>query len=241
MHPILESFYKQWIVPTGFSGPGYEFRMRQTERLIPFWEHVIGALDDKAIKNVQNPTDEYRKKEAYWGYAGEGPQMSLKQMATQVVAISIPQQEKYIDLQRMRSRQIWDELKHGQLHADCMLRAGFIKDEAEMMDIHDANAQPLLSYFGLTSMFPHTHPLGRCAQHYLFEGSACLMILATLEHTNDELLRHQNFSQLAEERMHFMEGKYQIDAYALTPEDQQPIVDALDYLLMPGGPRLAPE
>jgi len=28
--------------------------------------------------------------------------------------------------------------------------------------------------------------------------------------------------------MHFMEGKYQLDAYALTPEDQQPMEEAFD-------------
>lgn len=241
MHPILQDFYTKWIEPTGFSGPGYNFRMEQTERLIPAWDHVVTLVSAEAAKKAKNPSDEYRLQEAQWGYAGEGPQMSLKQMATVVLSVSIPQQEKYIDLQRMRSRHIWDEVKHGQLHADCMLRGGFIKDETEMMDMHDANAQPLLSYFGLTSMFPHTHALGRAAQHYYFEGSACLMISAMLANTDDELIRHENYSQQDEERMHFLEGKYQIDAYALTPEDQQPIIDALDYMLMPGGPTIAPE
>ena len=241
MHPILETFYKKWVEPTGFSGPGYDFRMEQTERLIPVWEGTVTFLAEQAEKDTVKPTDEHRRKEAYWGYAAEGPQMSLKQMASQVLAISIPAQEKFIDLQRLRSRHIWDEVKHGQLHADCMLRGGFIKDETEMMDIHDANAQPMLSYFGLTSMFPHTHPLGRAAQNYLFEGSACLMIACVLEYTDDEILRHQNYSQRDDELMHFLEGKYQFDAYALTPEDQQPIIEALDYLLMPGAPTLAPE
>jgi len=36
--------------------------------------------------------------------------------------------------------------------------------------------------------------------------------------------------------MHFMEGKYQIDAYALTPEDQKPIKEVFDFLLRPWAP-----
>ena len=47
-------------------------------------------------------------------------------------------------------------------------------------------------------------------------------IAATLSVIDDDLVRHQLHSQSAEEMMHFMEGKYQIDAYALTPEDQKP-------------------
>jgi hypothetical protein len=50
----------------------------------------------------------------------------LKQMSTQILSVEIDEQPKYIDLQRMRARQIWDEVKHGQLHADVLLRGGFI-------------------------------------------------------------------------------------------------------------------
>jgi hypothetical protein len=92
------------------------------------------------------------------GYAAEGPFMSLKQMSTQILSVEIDEQPKYIDLQRMRARQIWDEVKHGQLHADVLLRGGFIKREEELMDDPRANIQPRLSYFGLTAMFPHIHP-----------------------------------------------------------------------------------
>ncbi len=49
---------------------------------------------------------------------------------------------------------------------------------------------------------------------------ACLGNAATLSVIDDDLVRHQLRSQEAEEMLHFMEGKYQIDAYALTPEDQ---------------------
>jgi hypothetical protein len=54
---------------------------------------------------------------------------------------------------------------------------------------------------------------------------------------DDPLVRHQLRSQEAEERMHFMEGKYQIDAYALTPEDQKPIEEVFDFLLRPWAPQ----
>ena len=52
--------------------------------------------------------------------------MSLKQMSTQILSVGINEQPEYIDLQRMRARQIWDEVKHGQLHADVLLRGRFI-------------------------------------------------------------------------------------------------------------------
>ena len=82
-------------------------------------------------------------------------------------------------------------------------------------------------------MFPHIHPLARAGQHYYTESMACLGIAATLSVIDDDLVRHQLHSQSAEELMHFMEGKYQIDAYALTPEDQKPIEEVFDFLLRP--------
>ena len=39
--------------------------------------------------------------------------------------------------------------------------------------------------------------------------------------------------------MHFMEGKYQLDAYALTPEDQKPIEEAFDFLLKPWATKMS--
>ena len=162
--------------------------------------------------------------------------MSLKQMSTQILSVTVDEQSKYIDLQRMRARQIWDEVKHGQLHADVLLRGGFIKREEELMDDPRANTQPKLSYFGMTAMFPHIHPLARAGQHYYNESMACLGIAATLSVIDDDLVRHQLRSQEAEEMMHFMEGKYQIDAYALTPADQQPIEEVFDFLLRPWAP-----
>ena len=65
---------------------------------------------------------------------------------------------------------------------------------------------------------------------------ACLGISATLSVIEDALIRHQLHSQSAEEMMHFMEGKYQMDAYALTPEDQKPIEEVFDFLLKPWAP-----
>jgi len=99
-----------------------------------------------------------------------------------------------------------------------------------------ANTQPKLSYFGMTAMFPHIHPLARAGQHYYNESMACLGIKSTLSVIDDDLVRHQLRSQEAEELMHFMEGKYQIDAYALTPEDQKPIEEVFDFLLRPWAP-----
>ena len=59
---------------------------------------------------------------------------------------------------------------------------------------------------------------------------------AYLSVIDDDLIRHQLRSQEAEEMMHFMEGKYQIDAYALTPADQKPIEEVFDFLLRPWAP-----
>jgi hypothetical protein len=136
----------------------------------------------------------------------------------------------YIDLQRMRARQIWDECKHSKLHADVLLGKGWVKQERELMGIAQANAQPLPAYFGLSMMFPHIHPLARAAQNYYQEAIACLGIMAYLRRVDDPLVRHEHLSQRDEELMHFMEGKFQIDMYCATPDTQKPVEEALDYL-----------
>jgi hypothetical protein len=235
MHPTLHDFLDKWVYPTGFTGPGVEFRLRQTERCLPLWDKLVNQAIEFAQRDVKSGNTEYIAVRARAGYAAEGPFMSLKQMSTQILSVSIDEQSKYIDLQRMRARQIWDEVKHGQLHAD-VLRGGFIKREEELMDDPRANTQPKLSYFGMTAMFPHIHPLARAGQHYYNESMACLGIAATLSVIDDDLVRHQLRSQEAEELMHFMEGKYQIDAYALTSEDQKPIEEVFDFLLRPWAP-----
>jgi hypothetical protein len=236
MQPILNAFLDKWVYPTGFSGPGVDFRMRQTERCIPAWDKLVTLALKNAEQDLKSTHDEWKASRARGGYAAEGPFMSIKQMSTQILSVTIDEQPKYIDLQRMRARQIWDEVKHGQLHADVLLRGGFIKREEELMSDARANTQPKLSYFGMTAMFPHIHPLARAGQHYYNEAMACLGIWATLRVIDDPLIRHQLRSQEAEEMMHFMEGKYQIDAYALTPEDQKPIEEVFDFLLKPWAP-----
>ena len=233
MQPLLQDFLDKWVYPTGFSGPGVDFRLRQTERCIPLWDKLVTQAIQSAEQDLKAASDEWKAARARAGYAAEGPFMSIKQMSTQILSVTVDEQSKYIDLQRMRARQIWDEVKHGQLHADVLLRGGWIKREEELMNDARANTQPKLSYFGMTAMFPHIHPLARAGQHYYIEAMACLGISATLSVIDDPLIRHQLRSQEAEEMMHFMEGKYQIDAYALTPEDQKPIEDVFDFLLRP--------
>ena len=134
MHAILNDFLEKWVYPTGFTGPGVEFRLRQTERCLPLWDKLVAAGDQCRRERSQSGSDEYKAARARAGYAAEGPFMSLKQMSTQILSVSIDEQPEYIDLQRMRARQIWDEVKHGQLHADVLLRGGFIKREEELMD-----------------------------------------------------------------------------------------------------------
>ncbi len=236
MQPILKNFLDNWVYPSGFSGPGVDFRLRQTERCIPAWDALVTLALKSAEQDLKSGSNEYKAARARRGYAAEGPFMSMKQMSTQILSVTINEQSRYIDLQRMRARQIWDEVKHGQLHADVLLRGGWIKREEELMDDALANTQPKLSYFGMTAMFPHIHPLARAGQHYYNEAMACLGIWATLSVIDDPLVRHQLRSQEAEEMMHFMEGKYQIDAYALTPAEQKPIEEVFDFLLRPWAP-----
>ena len=96
-----------------------------------------------------------------------------------------------------------------------------------------ANYSGSRAYFGLTATFPHIHPLARAAQNYHTEAGACLGIRCTLEVNKNPLAIHENLSQYYEELMHFMEGKYQMDMFCLTPEDQKPVEEALDFLLWP--------
>lgn len=240
LHPLVQAFLEDWVHPTGFSGPGVEFRLRMTARCLPIWNGSTLRALKSAQADARTPGDEWKKQRALAGYAMEGPQMSIKQMATQLLSVPLPMQERFIDLQRMRARQIWDEMKHGQLHADVLLRGGWIAREDDLMDDVRANAQDNLAYFGLTSMFAHIHPLARAAQNYFVEAIACLGIAATLEAVDDPLVRHQMRGQQLEELMHFMEGKYQLDAYALTPEDQRPIEEAFDFLLKPWATSMNP-
>ena len=232
-HPLVQEFMDAWVTPTGFSGPGVEFRMRMTARCLPIWNGATARAVKGGEADRRLTGDDWKMERALAGYALEGPQMSIKQMSTQLLSVPMDEQARYIDLQRMRARQIWDEVKHGQLHADVLLRGGWIKREDELMADARANTQPKLSYFGMTAMFPHIHPLARAGQHYYTEAMACLAISATLSVIDDPLVRHQLRSQEAEEMMHFMEGKYQMDAYALTLADQKPIEEVFDFLLKP--------
>jgi hypothetical protein len=237
--PVVQEFLDAWVYPTGFTGPGVEFRLRMTARCLPIWNGATARALKTAEADRRATGDEWKKERALAGYALEGPQMSIKQMSTQLLSVPLAMQERYIDLQRMRARQIWDEMKHGQLNADVLLRGGWVAREEDLMDDVRANAQDNLAYFGLTSMFAHIHPLARAAQNYFVEAIAYLGIVATLQHVEDPLIRHEMRSQQLEELMHFMEGKYQLDAYALTPGDQAPIEEAFDFLLKPWATKMS--
>ena len=108
MQPILRDFLDKWVYPTGFTGPGVEFRLRQTDRCLPLWDKLVTQAIEFAEKDLKSGSDEYKAVRARAGYAAEGPFMSLKQMSTQILSVEIDEQPKYIDLQRMRARQIWD-------------------------------------------------------------------------------------------------------------------------------------
>jgi hypothetical protein len=152
-------------------------------------------------------------------------------MSTQLLSVDMEEQEQFIDLQRMRARQLWDECKHSKLHAEVLLGKGWIQNERELMSEPLANTQPLNAYFGLSNMFPYIHPLARAAQNYCQEANACLGIMAHMAMVDDPLVQHENQSQRDEEMMHFLEGKYQIEFYCTTPETQKIVEDGLDWLL----------
>jgi hypothetical protein len=243
MHPILEEFCDKWVWPTMPGAPGAAFRLQLTrERCLAGWainlERTLAAIDEELTSN----DEAWKKTHALRGYAAEGVHMSIKQMSAQLLSVDIADQEKYIDLQRMRARQIWDECKHSKLHADVLLGKGWVENERQLMAVSEANVQPLPAYFGLSMMFPHIHPLARAAQNYYTEANACLGIMAYLDRVDDPLVRHEHLSQRDEELMHFMEGKFQIDFLCATPETQQPVEEALGYLLhQVGGIRRSPQ
>ena len=232
MHPILEQFLDRWVWPTMPGAPGAEFRLRLTkEKCVKGWEislqRTLGEIEEELASN----DEAWKKEKALRGYAAEGVHMSIKQMSGQLLSVDIADQERYIDLQRMRARQIWDECKHSKLHVEVLMEKGWIKSERDLLDNPAAHLQPLPAYFGLSMMFPHIHPLARAAQHYFVEAIACLGIATYLSRVDDPMMRHEHLSQRDEELMHFMEGKYTIDTYCGRPEDQKPVEDTLEFLL----------
>src|SRR5258706_608628 len=80
IHPILEEWLNHWVWPTPFRGPGVDFRMHLTrERLVPIWNRiVIRALEGAKATESKYNQGEYPN--AFGGYAGEGPRMSMNQM-----------------------------------------------------------------------------------------------------------------------------------------------------------------
>ncbi len=175
--------------------PGAEFRLRLTrEQCVKGWEISLDRTLAEIEHELATNDEDWKKDRALRGYAAEGVHMSIKQMSGQLLSVDIADQERYIDLQRMRARQIWDECKHSKLHADVLLGKGWIENERELMDIAQANAQPLPAYFGLSMMFPHIHPLARAAQNYYTEANACIGIMAYLDRVDDPLVRHEHLS-----------------------------------------------
>jgi hypothetical protein len=232
MHPILEEFCDKWVWPTDRHMPGAKFRLQLTrDKCLKGWEVSLERALAGIGEEAGTGDESWKRDRALRGYAAEGVHMSIKQMSAQLLSVDIGEQQRHIDLQRMRARQIWDECKHSKLHADVLLGKGWVKDERELMAITAANEQPLPAYFGLSMMFPHIHPLARAAQNYYQEAIACLGIMAALDRVEDPLVRHENLSQRDEELMHFMEGKFQIDMYCAASEAQRPVEEALDYLM----------
>src|ERR1700682_151293 len=226
MHPILEQFLDKWVWPTMPGAPGAEFRLRLTrEHCVKGWEISLQRTLAEIEEELGRKDEAWKKERALRGYAAEGVHMSIKQMSGQLLSVDIADQERYIDLQRMRARQVWDECKHSKLHVEVLMEKGWIKSERDLLDYPAPHLQPFPAYFDLSMMFPHIHPLARAAQHYFVEAIACLGIATYLSRVDDPMMRHEHLSQRDEELMHFMEGKYTIDTYCGRPEDQKPVED----------------
>ena len=82
MDPLLKDFLDKWVYPTGFSGAGVDFRLRQTKRCIPLWDKLVTQAIEVAEKDLKAENDEWKAVRARAGYAAEGPFMSIKQMST---------------------------------------------------------------------------------------------------------------------------------------------------------------
>jgi len=232
MHPVLTEFLDKWVWSTAPGAPGADFRLRITrDKCVKGWELALRTSIAEIEQGLASGNDEWKRRVAMGGYAGEGVQMSIKQMSAQLLSVDLAGQENYIDLQRMRARQVWDECKHSKLHFEVLMEKGWVKSERDLAQDPAAHTQPIPAYFGLSMMFPHIHPLARAAQHYFVEAIACLGISAYLSLVDDPMVRHEHLSQRDEELMHFMEGKYTIDTYCGEPQDQQPVEDTLGFLL----------
>ena len=170
MHPILQEFLDKWVWPTAPGAGGVAFRLRLTEeKCLKGWEIALQSTLNEIEKMRSSSDEQWKRQLALFGYAGEGVQMSIKQMSAQLLSVDLPQQERYIDLQRMRARQVWDECKHSKLHVDALMAKGWIKSERELVENVQANSQFMPSFFGQGMMFAHFHPLIRAGQNYFFK------------------------------------------------------------------------
>jgi hypothetical protein len=232
LHPIVEEFLRDWVWPCAPGTAGAQFRLKLTEeKCVGPWDAMVKATVAQIGRDEAGDSNEWKRRMALEGYAAEGVQFSIKQMTAQLISIDLKRQAEWIDVQRMRARQVWDECKHSKLHVDVLQGHGWLRDERELMDEPDANFQALPAYFGQGMMFAHLHPLARNAQHYFIEAGAYLTIRVYEEYSRDMLVRHENLSQKGEELMHFIEGKYQIDVYCGTPEIQRLIGETLDWVI----------
>mgnify|MGYP003308438907 CR=1 FL=1 len=72
LEPILQDFLDKWVYPTGFSGPGADFRLKETERFVPVWNDVVIGAIHKAEQQVNSGKEEWKRNGALGGYSGKG-------------------------------------------------------------------------------------------------------------------------------------------------------------------------
>jgi hypothetical protein len=122
VHALLTEFLDKWVWSTAKGAPGADFRLRLTrDKCLDGWELALRSSIEEIERGLASGDNEWKRQVAMGGYAGEGVQMSIKQMSAQLLSVDLAAQEKYINLQRMRARQVWDECKHSKLHLEVLM------------------------------------------------------------------------------------------------------------------------
>jgi hypothetical protein len=79
MHPLLDQFLEKWVWPTAPGARGAPFRLRITEeKCLKGWEIALHSSLTEIEKGLASGSDDWQRRVALGGYAGEGVQMSIR-------------------------------------------------------------------------------------------------------------------------------------------------------------------
>jgi hypothetical protein len=60
MQAVLADFLEKWVYPSGFTGPGVEFRLRRTERCLPLWDRLVAQAIQFAERDLGSGSEAYK-------------------------------------------------------------------------------------------------------------------------------------------------------------------------------------